>query len=91
MAAKKPTLFTLNAWCIADGLSIRCDKSHPHQHLVGGRASKASEYRDGLCRTNCRGLARQKKYDVSGKSCSSVVDKGQLMNLVANIKNIGNI
>ena len=91
MAAKKPTRFMSNAWCIVDELSIRCDKSHPHQHLVGGRASKASEYPDGLCRAICRGLARQKKYDVSGKSCSSVVDKGQLMNPVGKIKKIDKI
>ena len=91
MAAKKPTRVMSNARCIVDELSIRCDKSHRHQHLVGGRASKASEYPDGLCRANCRGLARQKKYDVRGKSCSSVDNKGQLMNLVGKTKEIDKI
>ena len=85
MATKKPTRFMSNARCIVDELSIGCDKSHSHQHLVGGRASKASEHTDGLCRAICRGLALQKKYDVSGNSCFSVVDNGQLMNLVATI------
>ena len=73
MAAKKPMRFMSSAWCIVDELSITCDKSHSHQHLVCGRASKASEYPDGLCRAICCGLARQKKYDVSGNSCSSVL------------------
>ena len=88
MTAKKPARFVSNAWCIVDELSIRCDRSHSHQHLVGGRASTAAEYPDELCRAICLGLARQKKYDESGKSCSIVVNKGQLMNLVGKIKNI---
>ena len=71
MAAKKPLRFMPNAWCIVDELSIRCDKSHPHQRLVDGRVSKASKYPDGPCRAICRGFAWQ-KYDVSGKPCSAL-------------------
>ena len=43
MAAKKSTRFVSNAWCYVDELVMRCEISHPHQHFVGGRASKASE------------------------------------------------
>ena len=77
MAAKKPTRFLSNAWCIVDDVSIRCDKSHPHQHLVGRRAGNASEYPDGLCNAICRRLARQKRYAVNGKPCSGVVSKAK--------------
>ena len=75
MAAKKPTRFVSDAWCIADELPIRCDKPHPHQHLVGGRASKAYEYPDGLCKAICRGLARQNNYDVSGSRAAALSTK----------------
>ena len=68
--AKKPTKFMSNSWCILQELSVRCDGSHVHQHLVGGRAAKAQEYPDALCRAICRGLANQKRYDESGQVCS---------------------
>ena len=68
--AKKPTRFMSNSWCILHELSTRCDEGHTHQHLVGGRASKAQEYPDKLCRAICRGLANQKRYDEAGVVCT---------------------
>ena len=67
--AKKPTPFMGNGHYILNELSTRCDKTHPHQLLVGGWASKAQEYSYELCRAMCRGLAKQKRYDRSGKAC----------------------
>ena len=49
MAAKKSTRFLTNSGSMARTLDIRCDGSHPHQHLVGGRAKHAAEYPTGLC------------------------------------------
>ena len=42
--AKKPTRFMSNSWYVLGKLSTRWDKSHAHQPLMGGRASKAQEY-----------------------------------------------
>ena len=55
--ARKPTKLLSNSWCILQELITRCDKSHEHQHLVGGCRKKAVEYPDKLCRAICRGLA----------------------------------
>ena len=74
MAAKKPTRLMSNSWCVLHELSTRCDHSHEHQELMGGRASNAAEYPDVLCRAICRGLANQKKYDASGRVCTGNVD-----------------
>ena len=82
MAAKKPTQFMSNSWCILHELATRCDKSHVHQELMGGRASKAAEYPDELCRAICRGLANQKRYDLSGKVCTGSLDSLSLMSLL---------
>ena len=54
--AKKPTRFVSNGWYILKELDTKCDKSHTHQALMGGRASKAQEYTYTLCRAMCRGL-----------------------------------
>ena len=74
LPAKKPTRFMSNSWCILQELSTRCDHSHVHQELMGGRASSAAIYPDALCRAICRGLANQKKYDRSGKVCTGRLD-----------------
>ena len=73
LPAKKPTRFVSNSWYMLQELSVRCDKSHQHQHLVGGRASRAAEYPDQLCEAMCRGLVNQLKYDRSGRICVSSV------------------
>jgi hypothetical protein len=88
MAAKKPTQFMSNSWCILHVLAARCDKSHVHQELMGGRASKAAEYPDELCRAICRGLANQKRYDLSGKVCTGSLDYLLLMSLLEPIDSL---
>ena len=75
MPAKKPTRFVSNSWYILQELGIRCDHSHTHQHLVGGRAARAAEYPDLLCEAMCRGLVNQIRYDRSGRVCVSGIEQ----------------
>ena len=86
LPAKKPTQFMSNSWYVLKELGIRCDKSHEHQHLMGGRASKAAEYAFGLCDAICRGMARQKAYDRTGKVCSGALDRLQLQSVISSVK-----
>ena len=49
---------------------------------MGGRASKAQEYPEDLCKAICRGLANQKRYDESGRVCTGNLDVEALSSLV---------
>ena len=60
-AARKRTKFMTNSCHIANELDKKCDGSHAHQLLVGGRAKDAVRYPKGLCRAICRGLVRAKQ------------------------------
>ena len=40
--AMKPTRFLTSSQPMAEGLGRRCDRSHKHHHLVGGRAAEAA-------------------------------------------------
>ena len=55
--AKKPTGFLSSSWCILDGLSLRYDGSHVHQHLMSGRAAAAALYPPALYKAICQRLA----------------------------------
>ena len=68
-----------NGHSIMNELITRCDKTHAHQPLMGGRASRAQEYSYKFCRAMCRGLAKQKQYDRSGKLCVGMMAKIALM------------
>ena len=59
--AKKPRRFMTNSRAIGRELQRRCDKTHPHQTLVDGRASEAARYPDGLCRAICRGIVQEQR------------------------------
>ena len=67
---------------------MRCDKSHWHQPLVAGRASKAQEYPDGLCKAICRGLANQKRYDESHQVSSGRMELSSLYAFVDSVTDI---
>ena len=54
--SKKPIRFVSNSWRVLQELSTRCDKSHDHQQLMGGRAARAAEYFGELCDEVCRVL-----------------------------------
>ena len=49
---------------------------------MGGRASKAAEYPDELCRAICLGIANQQRYDLSGRVCTGSLDSMSLTSLV---------
>ena len=88
LPAKKPTRFMSNSWYVLEELSHRCDKSHTHQPLMGGRAAKAAEYPDDLCAAMCRGLANQKRYDKSGRVCTGVIGAAALQSFVGIADNV---
>ena len=60
---KKPTGFITSSRCIAAQLDAKCDGTHSHVHLVGGRAAGAQVYPEDLCRAILRGVVRQKAMD----------------------------
>ena len=84
--AKTPTKFMSSRWYVLGELSTRCDKSHVHQPLMGGRASKAQEYTCDLCRAICRGVVKQRMYGRSGKACTGSMQLRQLKSLITNIQ-----
>ena len=53
---QKQTRFMTDSACVAEELKRKCDRSHKHQQLAGGRASKAAIYPEGLCGAICKGL-----------------------------------
>ena len=82
MAAKKPTRFLSNVWGLLHEFAARCDRPRVRQELMGGRAFKAAEYPDELCRAICRGPASQKQYDLSGRVFTGSLDSVSPRSLV---------
>ena len=60
MLAKKPTKFLTNSKELGRELRRKCDGTHLHQPLLGGRAKDAARYPPSLCRAICRGILREK-------------------------------
>ena len=56
MPAMKPTRFMTSSPQMAAELGQRCDRSHVHQQLVGGRAANAAFYPLGLIRAILNGI-----------------------------------
>lgn len=56
LPAKKPTMFATSSPQMAHRLSLRCDKSHQHQPLLGGRAADAAFYPMVLITEILRGM-----------------------------------
>jgi hypothetical protein len=56
MAAKKPTQWASTSMHMLKRLSTRCDGTHPHQHLIGGRAAAAAYYPPKLISQILRGM-----------------------------------
>ena len=75
-----------NGHSILNELSTRCDKTHAHQPLMRGWASTAQEYSYELCLAMCRGLAKQKQHDRSGKACVGMMAKTALMSVVQTMR-----
>ena len=53
---------------MAEGLGRRCDQSHKHQHLVGGRAADAALYPIPLIRSILKGVRATTDWEVRHKS-----------------------
>ena len=64
--ARKPTAFMSNSWFVTNELTRKCDGSHAHFSLMEGRAKKAEQYPDGLCKAVCVGMQKQQAYDKTG-------------------------
>ena len=56
MPAKKPTQWASTSPQMLKRLSVRCDKSHSHQHLISGRAAAAAYYPPKLISQILRGM-----------------------------------
>ena len=54
--AMKPTKFMTSSQEMVLALDRRCDRSHEHQHLVGGRAAAAAFYPLPLVRAILKGI-----------------------------------
>ena len=54
--AKKPTKWASSSPQMLSRLSRKCDGSHPHQHLIGGRAAAAAYYPPKLISQILRGI-----------------------------------
>ena len=63
VAARKRTKFLTNSVEVARALERRCDGSHPHQLLLNGRAKRAEEYTEELCKAMCKGIKDQMMLD----------------------------
>ena len=72
-AARKRTRFLTNSSYIAEELSQKCDGSHAHQSLEGGRARQAAIYPEKLCQAICRGLIREQQAQSFQLRCLMVI------------------
>ena len=61
--ARKPTAWITNSQCIAEEMAIKCDGSHRHVTLIGGRAKACEVYPTGIIHAILRGLRRQMEHD----------------------------
>ena len=61
--AKKSTRFMSNYPVMLDQLKLRCDKTHSHQPLTGGRCADAARYPAKLVHAILKGMTLQKRQD----------------------------
>ena len=59
LPALKPTHFMTNSVFMRDQLSMRCDKQHSHQPLIGGRCKDAAFYPLPLVEAILKGMSNQ--------------------------------
>ena len=78
MPAQKPTKWASSSPHMLRRLSTRCDKSHAHQHLVGGRAAAAAYYPAKLISQILRGIrdtadAEAEEHEYSAEMAQAMV------------------
>lgn len=64
--ARKRIRLMTNCYHIFLKLGRRCDGTHRHQELIGGRAREAAKYPEALCRAICEGLRNQLEEEEHG-------------------------
>ena len=76
-----------SSWCLKDELDRRCGPEMKHEHvpLMEGRAAAAQVYPKPLCTAICKGVARQKAYDMIDKRQSKVLEARRLSSIVESI------
>ena len=79
---KKPTGFMTSSRCISEELDRKCDNSHQHIPLVGGRAAGAAIYPEGLCRAVSRGVLKQKVIDKSMEVSTGTMSRLQTVSFL---------
>lgn len=57
--ARKRTMHFTNNASVAEEIARKCDGSHKHVSLEGGRAKAAARYPEGLCEAICRGYMKE--------------------------------
>ena len=83
MPAQKPTKWASSSPHMLRRLSTRCDKSHAHQHLVGGRAAAAAYYPAKLISQILRGMrdtadAEAKEHEYSAEMAEAMVSAAMM-------------
>ena len=80
LPALKPTRFMSNSMYMAEKLSLRCDKSHKHQQLIGGRAHDAAFYPLPLVKAILSGI--QATRDADKIKVNSILDRAGIIQAV---------
>ena len=75
--AMKPTRFLTSSVHMARRLQDRCDRSHMHQQLVGGRCKDAAYYPLGLIKAILRGM-----HDTSVAEIKAKEEEEELLNML---------
>ena len=76
----KPTGFLTASQEVKEQLGIRCDRSHPHQHLEGGqRTKKAQEWPPQLCQAMIDGFLNElENLNLSAAFHLESIDEGRV-------------
>ena len=82
LPAMKPTRFMSNSFHMTQKLSKKCDKTHQHQHLVGGRAADAAFYPIPLIKAILSGI--QATRDADQCRIQTVLDRSDLIQSISN-------
>ena len=75
--AMKPTRFLTSSQSMAECLDRRCDRSHKHQHLAGGRAAEAAFYPLPLIRAILKGMRRTS--DFEKRKLSAATERAEIV------------
>ena len=75
--AMKPTRFLTSSQSMAECLDRRCDRSHKHQHLAGGRAAEAAFYPLPLIRAILKGM--RKTSDFEKHKLSAAIEQDEIV------------